>query len=273
MAIITISRKVGSLGEEIARLVAQRTGYSLVGGPEFHKLAMQCDQEFSQACTAFESERSTGFFERLFFREPANLAIFYAMNYDLAAQGDVIIKGRGAQIVFADHPGVLKIRVVAPDSVRISRIMERKDLTKEQAADFMRRFDRARRGLIESVFHHDLADIDLYDLVLNTKAMDAQSGAQVVCALAEHLVKPASDQTKEEYRRLALAKRVEAAIKKKVGTSPYRDLLVSSPEQGIMVLQGYVQEKRSRELAERIAREYPGVSQVENRLKTTELSF
>jgi cytidylate kinase len=274
MAIITISRKVGSLGDEMADEVAGRLGYRLVGAAEFAALARECDADFSKACQAFETEKSAGFFERLFFRERANLPIFYAMNYDLAAEGDVIIKGRGAQIVFADEPGVLKVRVVAPSELRVARVAERKKMHPEEARDFIRRFDRQRRGLIESVFHRDLADWGLYDLVINTRQMDAETGAEVITTAARRLHQAAAGAVDTEaYRKKAFAKRVEAAVKKRVNTSPYRDVSVEVDSQGVVRLAGFVQDKRSREVAEKVAREAEGVSEVRNELKTTELSF
>jgi hypothetical protein len=212
--------------------------------------------------------------ERLFFRERANLPIFYAMNYDLAAEGDVIIKGRGAQIVFADEPGVLKVRVVAPSELRVARVMERKQMHTEEARDFIRRFDRQRRGLIESVFHRDLSDWGLYDLVMNTRQLDAETAAGVVAAAAQSLRESAPAGTApEEFRRKAFAKRVEAAVKKRVNTSPYRDVTVEVDPDGVIRLAGFVQDKRSREVAEKVAKDTEGVSKVVNELKTTELSF
>jgi len=275
MAIITISRQVGSLGDEAAQAAAQELGYRLVGGEDFKRLAQECDDDFSKACQAFETEKSTGFFERLFFRESSNLAIFAAMNYELAAEGDVIIKGRGAQIVFAAEPGVLKVRVVAPSEIRAARMGQRKNISPEDAREFLRHYDRQRRGLIESVFHRDLADWDLYDLLINTRHMDVGAVTRLVVAAAQSQDLAAADlATTERFKHLAMCKRVEAAIKKRINTSPFRDMTVNPGDgPGEVVLTGFVPDKRGREKAEAIAKEQPRVTKVDNKLKTTELSF
>ena len=107
MAIITISRKAGSYGEEIAAEVAKKLNYRMVTPSDVHKLAEDCDADFKRACSVFEKEVSTGFLERFFFRDPSYLSLFESLNYELAASGNVILVGRGSQFVLADHPGDL----------------------------------------------------------------------------------------------------------------------------------------------------------------------
>ena len=272
MAIVTISRQVGSLGDEIAQQVAQELGLKMVGREDLQRLQSECDAEFADACQAFESEVKGGFFERLFFREPANTALFAALVYELAAQGEVIILGRGAQIVLGNRPAVLKVRVVASEQVRVNRVQERSQVSLEEAVRFLRRVGHQRRSLIESVFHEDLADWGLYDLVLNTTSLAPEVGVALVAEAAQKLG-PVSPEQKEQFAGLALAKRVEAAIKKKLPTTNFRDVEVQGGEQGKVLLTGVLTDKEAVASAQKIAAEYEGVTAVENELKTTELSF
>jgi hypothetical protein len=263
---------VGSFGEEIAKQVAAELGLRLVGYQEMHHLQTECDPEFKKACQAFESEAGGGFLERLFFREPANTAMFAALVYELAAGGDLVILGRGAQIVLGGQPAVVRVRVVAPTRTRVQRVQQRFGTSGEEAAEFISRVDKQRRSVIESVFHKDLADWSLYDLVINTAVLTPEVAATLICAAAKGLG-PTSPEQKEQFACLALAKKVEAAIKKKLPTTPYRDLVVDSVQRGRLLLTGVVQDKAAKQTAERIARGYPGVESVDNQLKTTELSF
>ncbi|MEW5913817.1 MAG: cytidylate kinase family protein [Thermodesulfobacteriota bacterium] len=272
MAIVTISRQVGSFGEQIAKQVTTELGLNLVGYQDMHRLQTECDAEFKKACQAFEAEASGGFLERLFFREPANTAMFAALVYELAAGGDLVILGRGAQIVLGGQPAVLRARVVAPTKLRVRRVQERFGTSGEEAAEFISRVDKQRRSLIESVFHKDLADWSLYDLVINTAELSPQVASALICAAAKGLGQ-ISPQQKERFASLALAKKVEAAIKKKLPTTPYRDLVVDSSQKGQMLLTGVVLDKAAKQTAEKIARGFAGVASVDNQLKTTELSF
>ncbi len=89
MAIITVSRKVGSWGETISKLAAEKLGYRVVTPEEFHRLAEACDSDFKKACSVFETEMPGGMIERFFLREPAYTSLFEALNFELAAGGDV----------------------------------------------------------------------------------------------------------------------------------------------------------------------------------------
>ena len=66
---------------------------------------------------------------------------------------------------------------------------------------------------------------------------------------------------------------MEAAIKKKVVTVPVREVQVINLGHGNLVLEGAVQDKESRQRAEKVATEHPGVESVDNQLMTTELGF
>lgn len=274
MAILTVSRKVGSLGDEIARAAADRLGYRLISREDFQNLAKQCDTGFKDACEAFETEVSGSFVERFFFRDPAYTALFEALNLELAAAGDVVILGRGAQIVLAGEPGVCKLRVVAPTHLRVERIAKRQGVGLEEAGEFVRHYDQQRRSLIESVFHKNLSDWSLYDLVINTAEVSLSLAVEIMTLAVGQFGR---DHNREElaahFANKAFAKRVESAIKRRIPTAPYRDVVVSCTEPGNLVLTGFVQDRRSREMAEHIAREQPGVGQVDNKLRTTELSF
>lgn len=274
MSIVVISRQVGSLGDEIAALVAKRLDFDLADQAKVHQLAKGCDPEFTKACTLFEMEKKPGFLESLFFQSAAYKSLFESLNYELASQGNIVITGRGAQIVLREIPDVFTARVVAPTEVRVERVMAVTDMGKEAARQFVEKYDTQRRDLINSMFDRDLRDWTLYDVILNTACYDAEAGAEVLCKAFELMKRPTEDRDlKEHLRNMAFAKRVESMIKKQVPTSPYKDIQVRSVSGGIITLRGLVSEKREKDLAEKIASKIEGVKKVVNELKVTELSF
>ncbi len=274
MAIITISRQVGSNGDEIAELVAKKCNHQLVGRDQVHKLAQACDSEFKDACSLYEKETQPGFFERLFFNNPSYTSLFESLNFELASQGDVVIMGRGAQIVLRDMPGVLKVRVVAPTRLRIQRVAEKEKIDMEHAAEFVDRYDHQRKAMIRTIFDKDLKDWGLYDLILNTSMFSVDAGADIVCkAIDVAHYEHTQEALKAELERKSFAKRVESAIKKEVVTSPYRDITASIDAQDELTIAGYVQDKMSKERAEKIAKKYERVKGVKNDIRTTELSY
>ncbi len=275
MAVVTISRKVGSLGDEIGALVARKLGYELVSREGVHRIARECDLEFQDACAAFEAETAPGgVWERMFFRDPAYTSLFEALNLELASRGDVVILGRGAQIALAEVPGVFHARVVAPSGLRVERIAQRMGLGLDEAREFVRHYDQQRRSLIESVYHKDLADWSLYNMVINTASLSAEAGAELI-SLAVRSLPPVNDPqaVSQDLAHRAFAKKVESAIKKRILTSPYHDIRVRCPLEGHVVLEGFVQDRATRQRAQEVAAQYPGVVKADNQLRTTELSF
>ncbi len=274
MAIITVSRQVGSFGDEIAALVAQKLGHTLVSRERVHELAQSCDEGFKDACSIYEKEVQPGFFERFFFNSPAYTSLFESLNYELASRGDVVVIGRGGQIVLHDVPGILKIRVVAPLDVRIKRVAKRENMPVDMAGEYVRKYDHQREALVRTIFDKDLQDWSLYDFIINTAQFSAQSAADIICRSVEMMhVEHTEEDVRKKLELMAFAKSVESAIKKEIVTSPYRNILVSAEEGGTVTISGFVQELRSKERAEKIAKKFDRVKEVKNDLRTTELRF
>ena len=278
MGIITVSREVGSLGDEIAAGVAQKLGYKLADREYIHTLVKECDLEFSQACSAFASEVKPGrLLERMFFSNPAYHARFASLNFELAAQDNVVIVGRGAQVPLSAVPGVLRCRVVAPLELRVQRIMERMQTPRAEALDFVERYGRERKSLMEAVYgkdHPDIYGFQNFDLIVNTAQFNAGEAVNLVAAAARELELRSDPVARQEtLQRLALAKRVESLIKKHVNAVPPKDITVEATGPGKVRLVGLVSGKRNKDHAAEIARRDPEVREVDNQLGTASLSF
>jgi cytidylate kinase len=274
MSIVSISMQIGSYGEEIAALIAKRCNFQFVDQAQVHQLAQECDAEFSKACTFYEAEMKPSFFESFFFNNAAYTALFESLNFELASRGNVVIVGRGAQIVLRNIPGVFKARIVAPRELRIKRVMDQKKVSMEEAATYVEKYDHQRQSLIRSIFNKDLRDLRLYDLIINTVAYTPEGAADILClAIEKHQKDQAPDALKEDLKAKAFAKRVESYVKKKIWTSSYRNIEVTCTGTGEVTLSGFVPDKKTKEHAEEIAATVSGVKKVTNELRTTELSF
>jgi hypothetical protein len=249
-------------------------GYKLIGPDQVHERANVCDPEYKDACSVYESEKGPGFWERFFFDTPSFTALFESLTYEFASQGNVVMMGRGAQLVLRDVPGVFRVRMVAPSPIRVARIAERYGVSNEAASDIVRKHDRERRALMQSIFDHDDRDWALYDLVLNTTHYTADSAAEVVIQAAKSMtVAPEPEDLRARLASMAVAKRLETVIKKRLTPAVAWQVEVTGEAGGRMILSGRVGDKRHKEKAGEIAKEFPEVTSVENELKVTELSF
>lgn len=269
MAVITISRQTGSLGEEIAQSLSKKMNHDLIGDRKIHELAESCDDEYKNACRAYESEIFKGFFERITFNRPAYRSLFEALNFELAGRGNVILLGRGVQIVLKDFAAVMKVRIVAPDEVRIANIGAQMNLSESEARDYVRSHDLNRRALLQSIYNVDLDDYRLHDMVINTGGLGVDAAVEMIIVGVDHKTRVnAAGLPAEAMQNLAAGKRLESIIRKRVEILPYLEgIQVSFQAGGEVTLIGFVNSDRDREIAQQEAESYPGVCGVKNLLR------
>jgi cytidylate kinase len=87
---------------------------------------------------------------------------------NLAHAGDVIVVGRGGQMVLSDVPGVLHVQVIASFARREAVLMEREEIDRRQASARLRASDRARADYLQRYHGANWLDPMLYDLLINT---------------------------------------------------------------------------------------------------------
>ena len=71
---------------------------------------------------------------------------------DLARSGDVVIIGRGANIMLADVPGVVHVGMWAPLELRIETAMERENFSEAQARKYVEELEQARITFFNKFF-------------------------------------------------------------------------------------------------------------------------
>jgi cytidylate kinase len=271
MAVITISRQVASLGDEIAAELAGRLGYHLVTREETHRLAVEVEPEFASRVEHLD-EAGLRFWERLFFRQPKYQSLFAAVVLELASRRQTIIMGRGAQVVLRRVPQVLRVRVVAPRRVRAARLRRELGVEEEEAREYLAQHDQARRALVSQIFTHDLRNWGLYHLVLNTEALEAADGADILepAVRVVERTQPLAE-TSRLLARMALGKRVETRLRQEVLNST--QLRAQGEEEGAVRLVGSVPSAADSRRCQELAENTPGVGRVDNELKTSRVSF
>ncbi len=268
MAIVTISRQVGSLGDELAQQLALELGYHLVSARDIRELAAGYDPAFAGAVKDLEQESGMGLLERLFFGQPVYTSLYEAVILELASRRQTIIIGRGAQIVLKEVPEVVRARVVAPSRVRAARVGQALSLGPEQARDYIERHGQERRALIRQIFDHDLKDWGLYNLVLNTEGLDLAASVAIVGKLVEEVVRlHPLKQVAERLALMALAKRIEATLRRELLRS--KVLKADAAPDGSIVLSGYLHSKRELAQAGQLAQGMAGERAVVNQIKET----
>jgi cytidylate kinase len=108
----------------------------------------------------------------------------------LAANGNVILVGRGAAIITSLLPNVLHVRLVAPFNLRVQNYAESYNTTAKGAAQVVRESDEARHRYVQTYFGVNVADPWLYDLVINTGRTGNELAAKVIASTVVERARP-----------------------------------------------------------------------------------
>ena len=104
---------------------------------------------------------------------------------DLARAGNVVIIGRGSNLMLKDSPGVFHVGLAAPMEIRIKTIQEREHLDEKAAAKYLADMEKARIIYFRKFFKVHPDDPGLYHMVLNMETMSTKDAADVVAQAAE----------------------------------------------------------------------------------------
>lgn len=98
----------------------------------------------------------------------------------LAELGNVILIGRGANVITSRLPHILHVRLISPLEQRIEFVRKTRDLTRPQAAEVVRQEDHGRERYVRTYYHKDIADPTLYHIVLNTGILGYDVAATLI---------------------------------------------------------------------------------------------
>jgi hypothetical protein len=106
----------------------------------------------------------------------------------LARAGNSIIVGRGGNLVAANLPHALHVRLVGSEETRANYFARHAGLDQREALVEINRLDKARQRYLKSNFSADINDPALYDLTLNTdRFSDEQTAGLIMAALEEKI--------------------------------------------------------------------------------------
>ncbi len=106
---------------------------------------------------------------------------------DLAKAGDVVIIGRGANMILADVPGVVHVGMWAPLDVRVQTAMDRENFSRSEAEKYVEELEQARVTFFRKFFKVNPYDLSLYHIMLNMGMMQPKVAAEVITHTVDQL--------------------------------------------------------------------------------------
>ena len=99
---------------------------------------------------------------------------------DLHRAGNVVIIGRGANVILADTPGVMHVGLVAPLEQRVQTYMQREHLDRDEALAYVQDLDEAWHSFFRKFFNVSPTEASRYHMILNMEKIQASTAAEVI---------------------------------------------------------------------------------------------
>ncbi|KAF0220069.1 MAG: transport-associated protein [Geobacteraceae bacterium] len=264
MAIITISREMGTGAYLIAKEAAKKLKYTLVDGQKIAELAPR----YGLTPDILEriDEKPPVYITAEDRLQAAHLSTMELILLDCVKQGNVILYGRGGQDLLTGLRNVVRVRFIAPFDERVENFAEREWIDPDLARDLIRKSDHQRGGFIHFYFDRDWSDPLGYDLVFNTSRLSKSAIVEsIVAAAKDPKLKQGETEAKEVLEDIILCKMAETELLKsgKVGNSHIK----IESHMGEVFLSGHVHSEDEKNKAIKIIGRIKGVRRVEDDLQ------
>lgn len=264
MAIITISRQMGTGGIPIAQKAAEKLGYTLVDGDAITGVADQYG--LTRESLELADEKPPHFSENLDSTHETALHLIELILLEFALKGNVIIYGRGGQDLLKGINSVLRVRIVAPFEDRVERWAEREWLDPDRARFLVRKSDQQRAGFIKYYFDRDWDDPLGYDLLINTERLCEETAVRLICdAVKDRQLTESKAEYKKVLADLLVRKRMEIAIGAERNIEHH--LLEIDVKNGTATLSGQLHSEGERQRVLVLAEATAGIRKVVDRIK------
>ncbi len=264
MAIITVSREMGSGGIPIVQKTAEALGYRLIDGEMIETIAPEYG--LTREILTQIDEKPPAFIEHLDRQIELGMHRIQLIVLEQALQGNVIIYGRGGQDLLNGIDNVLRVRIIAPFDLRVERWAEREWIDPDLAYTLVRKSDQQRAGFIKYYYDRDWDNPIDYDLTINTAKLSEETAIQqIVRGVEDENLLQMKSKSKERLRDLIIQKKIQIT---RLDDDRIEDLTFKiSVDNGHVTMEGHVYSETEKLAAIDDAKSTDGVIDVTTNLK------
>ena len=265
MAVIAMTRELGTLGKDVVAELAERLGLDVIHHELVeHDIAKSSGLPESEVHRFLEGEASL--FERWRMDRRRMRCCTAQEIFELAAKGNVLIRGWGSVYLLRSVRHVLSVRVCAPMEFREAVLMQRLGLKDRAAARReIERDDAAHNGAMQSMFGIDWTDPAHYTIVLNTARVPVRECVDCIVHLVQSPAFAETKESKAELMNLLISARVRSALERHFGSNA-GGLIKSEVKAGQVMLTGQMVDAHYIAEAVRLVRSVEGVTGVESHI-------
>jgi cytidylate kinase len=267
MAIITISREMGSGGIPISHKAAEKLGYTLIDGESIRAVA--ANYGLTPDAVEKADEKPPAFVDKMDAQTEIDFFRVELIILECALKGNVIIYGRGGQDLLNGIDSVLRVRIIAPFEERVERWAEREWLDPDLARVLVRKSDQQRAGFIKYYFDRNWEDPLHYDLLINTAKLSNDTAVKLICeGIKDKNLAENKTQGKQLLQDRIIAKRIEIELlSRRVVDGLHRYHFHLQVEKGQVQLSGHLHSEAQRADVLAIVKDVEGVKGITDQLE------
>ncbi len=182
--IVSVSREYGSGGHEIATILAKRLGINMYDRSIIDEIATKLNVS-PETLDQYDEKPKNFFLTRRVGTHSSSMEdALVDMEFDFIKQKaesgeSFVIVGRCADWVLRDHPGLITIFISGDEKLKIQRIVNRRKISEDVAADAVKRIDKRRKWYHNRHSEYKWGDSRHYDVCINS-AVGVESTADVL---------------------------------------------------------------------------------------------
>lgn len=185
MAIITISRVSGSLGDELGSYLKDKLQATIINreialGSFFASYPDDVKTKLSESSKHFNLPIPDS---DLTYKDIVIKNIQAIYDDARSKEYNLIIMGLGGACYFHNNPDVINIRITASVETRIRRLSRRYNITSEEANSILRISDRKHKRFVSELWGKDISSSELFDISFNSDMLSVEEMADSVIAL------------------------------------------------------------------------------------------
>jgi len=263
MALVAMTREMGSLGMDVARILESELRVPLVYHEIIDHLADKMRLRKSHVIRLLDGKANQ--FEKL-TADKTSLAIFTAVEILETAGKGAVLRGWGAAHLLRPVAHSIRVRICAPFELRVERMMQRlQSSDRDAVAAEIRTNDEAQSAIAKRHFGVDWMQPENYELTLNTERMSVEQCADEVLWLARDPRFCETETSRQVLSDITLRAKVVAALRADAATRALE--FPVEVKNGRVTLLGMVANPGERANAERVAATVPGAGTVDNQLR------
>lgn len=187
MSIITISRQMYSLGDEVAEALSRKLGWELLTRNDLlaHFLG-----NLATANDLHMLLESAKYYLKPSLEKGSFIEVISRNLEQYLTENSAILVGFGSQIIFSKNKDAIHLRIIAPKEVRINRAKRHYHVSREEAESIVDVADRRHRKFVSTVFGAEITNPELYHMILNTASISVdECVAAILSFQKEHALR------------------------------------------------------------------------------------